>query len=378
MVSRERVNTAFEFKQLEQLLFELSENHDFTPLNAIKNLLNDFFIKSQCKQVIYTTNVDMPFFGIKVYPTLNGTQAIDILADVDSEVFPGYYIEFDSKLFDIMMDVTGDELCAMVIYAIYHTIYDAYVIDEVRFRIDQFFAATNSSVNLDSSKGYRELLAYGIKDAMCKSGSPFTKGCPDEVSIDGFLADFNYSASMMNGLKKVCLNINFMHKDIDERLITLSWVLRVCNDYEHMRIPAYKTLHKAVDLTGSALEKREIMNAMSILNSTSSMSESNIEEGFLSNWKRKSIRGIQADVYELQLRIRTAEEPEDLMSILRAANSKIAILRDYMEHEKISNSERAELEETLQLLYSIRQQVASEKEVKSRYSGYIQVTYPGI
>ena len=65
------------------------------------------------------------------------------------------------------------------------------------------------------------------------------------------------------------------------------------------------------------------------------------------------------------------------MSIIRQCNTDIAIIQDYLT-EDIPDSERQELVGVLQDLYTIRQDSAKNKEVKSRYSGYIQVVYPTI
>ena len=65
------------------------------------------------------------------------------------------------------------------------------------------------------------------------------------------------------------------------------------------------------------------------------------------------------------------------MSIIRSCNSYISILQEYLE-EDISDTDREDVVNVLQELYSIRETAANNKEVSSRYSGYIQVTYPTI
>lgn len=369
------VNMAFSFKPLEKYLFELPENHDDTTLAKIRIELDAFFTKVKCREVRYTTNTDKLFFGIKVYPMIDGSDVINLLTNEyhDEPLFSGYYVEFDSKLFDPMVDLTGDELLGILLYSIYHSVYDDAVINEIIAEVDRYMAITGTSISTNASRGCKELLAYGFKDALCKAGSVFTKADGYVCSTDGFVVEHGYGPSLLQALKKVCTNIYYMQKDIDARLITLSWAMRVCTNYDTMRAAAYRTLVKAKDLTGSALEYREIVNAADVLNHMET-----VTEGFLTKWKRSSIRGIQADVFELQLRLRSAEEYSDLLSILRAANSKIIILRDYLDNENLSDQERADVQASLDDLYSIRQNCAKDREVKSRYSGYIQVNYPGL
>ena len=94
-------------------------------------------------------------------------------------------------------------------------------------------------------------------------------------------------------------------------------------------------------------------------------------------FKRNGIKQIKNDVFELKLRLRTCEDIDELMSIIRSCNSYISILQEYLE-EDISDTEREDVVNVLQELYSIRETAANNKEVSSRYSGYIQVTYPTI
>ena len=380
----ERVNTSFEFSILERTLFGLSEDHANTTLARIKDELNKFFVKSKCKEVLYTNNTDNLFFGIRVYPSIDGSKAIELLGDNEPEVFDSYSVEIDSKLMDPITDLTGKELTALLIYNIYYTIYNPAIIDQVKFTIDAYFASSGEYIALSSSKGFRELLAYAIKDAMMKAGSLFTKRNGDAVIQDPFISDFGYTADMDTALHKIVTSISYMAKEVDDRFIVLSWVLRVGREYEYMQVPAYKTLVKAAQLTGSRLEKRELEYAARIINSM----EEPVHEGFIDGikerfsnsvmkWKRNGIRGIKSDVFELQLRLRTAEDVEELMSIIRAINSKIAILQDYLT-ENISDAEREDVTEVLQTLYTMRQEASADKAVKSRYSGYIQVTYPDV
>lgn len=380
----ERVEVGFDFSILEKTLFGLDVDHANTALSRIKDELNKFFIKSHCKDVLYTNNIDNLFFGIRVYPTIDGSKAIELLGDNEPQIFDSYSVEIDSKLLDPITDLTGKELTALLIYNIYYTVYNINIIDQVKYTIDAYFASSGEYIALSSSKGFQELLAYAIKDTFMKAGSLFTKRNGDAIIRDPFISDQGYTSDMDTALHKIVTSISYMGKEIDDRFIILSWVLRVGREFEYMQVPAYKTLIKAAQLTGSRLEKRELEYAARMINS---MTEP-VHEGFLDGikerfsnsimkWKRNGIRGVKSDVYELQLRLRTAEDVEELMSIIRAINSKITILQDYLT-EDISDIEREDVIEVLQTLYAMRQEASANKAVKSRYSGYIQVTYPDI
>ena len=380
----ERVASNFDFSILEKTLFTLDTDHSGTALNRIKTQLNTFFVKTRCKEVLYTQNTDKLFFGLRVYPILDGNKAIELLGDSDSNTFEGYYLEIDSKLLDPMLYLDGRELVALIIHEIGHIVYDTMAIQEVKNQIDMYFARSNEYVDINASKGYKELLAYAIKDAVMKVGSVFSKTGNTEMVADAFVVACGYGPELESALKKIVKSLSYMAQDVDDRFIALSWVLRLGREFSILRIPAIKTLNKAAQLTGSNLEKKELKYASRIM---STMNEP-INESALDNlkarfskkfmeFKAKGVRAIKNDVYELNLRLRCADDQDELMSIIRTINSDIAILQDYLT-EDIPDEERQDIIETLQELYDIRQKAAKDKTVKDRYSGYIQVIYPSI
>ena len=106
-----------------------------------------------------------------------------------------------------------------------------------------------------------------------------------------------------------------------------------------------------------------------------------MREGFSSKflqYKRNRIRAVRDEVFELSVRLRAAEDVDEVLSIIRSANTSIAILQDYLS-ENISDQERSEIIDSLQDLYELRQTAAKSKPVvASKYQGYIQVNYPSI
>ena len=332
----------------------------------------------------YTVNTDKLFFGMRVYPVIDGNKAMEMLGDNEPSISNGYYVEFDSKLFDPMLYLDGREYLAFLLHEVGHIAYDIDSIYKVKNAIDVYFSKSGGNINLRSSAGFKELLAYGMKDAIMKAGSIFAKCGNDEIIADAFVVACGYGPDLETGMKKIVRGISYMAKDIDDRFIALTWVLRVGREFELFRLPAVKTLNKAIKFTGSKLEKRELQYAARII----ATMEQPISEGAWDNlrekfsakflqYKRNGVRAIKDDVFELNLRLRTAEEVDELMSIIRSANSSIAILQDYLT-EDIPDAEREDILAVLQDLYAIRQKASKDKQVNSRYSGYIQVTYPAI
>lgn len=378
----QKVNSNFDFSTIEKLMFNMEENHSSSDLSKLKNELNKFFIKARCKEILYTINTDKLFFGMRVYPVFDGNKAIEILGDSKTSPFEEYYVELDSKLFDPMLGLNKREKTAILLHEVGHIVYDTATIDEVRSQIDMYFAKSEDYADISASKGYRELIGYALKDSIVKAGSLFSKLGNTEMIADTFVVSCGYGADLESAMRKVVASSTYLAKNVDDRFITLSWVLRLRSEFSIRRIPAVKTLNKAKTLTASKLEQREIAYATNIL----SRSDLGINEGFIddiksrfskkfNDFKVKGIRAMKNDIYELNLRLRTAESAEDLMYIIRQVNTDVSILQDYLA-ENLSDDERQSVIDTLAELYDIRQRAAKEQTVRDRYDSAIQVFYP--
>lgn len=378
----ERVASNFDFKTIETIMFNMEDNHSSSNLSKLRNELNKFFIKAKCKEVLYTVNTDKLFFGMRVYPVFDGNKAIEILGDRKSVPFEEYYVEFDSKLFDPMLGLNKREKTAVLLHEVGHIVYDTATIDEVRAQIDMYFSKSGDYVDVNASKGYKELIGYALKDSIVKMGSLFTKFGNTEIIADAFVVSCGYGSDLESAMRKIMRSSTYMAKNVDDRFITLSWVLRLRNEFAIRRLPAVKTLNKAKQLTASKLEQREIAYASNIMSRT----DLGLTEGFIddiksrfskkfNDFKLKGIRSIRNDIYELNLRLRTAESAEDLMYIIRQANTNITILQDYL-IEDISDDEKKAVMNTLEELYDVRQKAAKEQTVRDRYDSAIQVIYP--
>lgn len=378
----EYINTKYDFSMIEKLMFMISEDHSSSTLNKLKNEVNKLFTKSKCKDILYTNNTDKLFFGMRVYPLFDGDDTMEILGDSKTKIFEKYYIEFDSKLFDPVLGLTEKELTAVLLHEIGHIVYDIGTIDVVRKNIDLYFADADEYVDLKASKGYKELIGYALKDAVMKVGSLFTKFRDEEIVADATVVACGYGPDLETALRKIRRSDTYLNKDVDDRFITLAWVLRLRSEFDTKRIPAIHTLNRAKALTASQLEKRELDYAIKLMNRMEDpMSESIIDDlkdkfsKKVTKFKTNGVRTIRDDIYELNLRLRCAEHEDDLIFIIRTVNTDITILQDYLSDD-ISDYEREETIKALQDLYDIRQRASKDKKVRSLNSSLLNIVYP--
>ena len=364
-------------------MFILDEDHSPSTLNKVKGELNKFFNRAKCREVLYTTNTDKLFFGMRVYPVMSGDDAINIIQSDEPTLCTSYYIEIDSKLYDPMLHLTEKEVLAILLHEIGHIVYDTGTMDEVKANLDVYFANTDEFPVKPSEK-YKEVLAYAMKDSVMKVGSLFSKFGNDEIIADAFVASCGYGPYLESGFRKISRSTFYLGKNVDNKLVVLSWSIRLAKELKIKRLAAIKTLNKAKQLTGSELEKREIRSCIGSLNKLENISEGiigNIKNSFTKkhhNFKIKGLNVVKNEIYELNLKLRTAEEVNDLLQIIRVANSDIAILNDYYANENLTNLEREEINRALEELYDIRERAAKSKNVRGKFDSIIQITYPTI
>ena len=368
----------FNFQTMEYALYTIRENHAMT--STLKSELNKFFPKVKCIDVLYTENTDKLFFGMRVYPVINSEDIIDVLKDDKPLIINGYYVELDSKLFDPMLNLSERELTAMLLHEVGHIVYDTQTIDEVKKQVDMYLAASDDYLSDKYSKGYKEVLAYAMKDSIIKIGSIFSKVGNYEIIADTFVSACGYGPDLASAFRKISRSSIYLNKNVDNRLIAISWALRLKNEFNTSRLPAIKTLNKAKQLTSSKLEERELTYVSNSLNKMQDpINESIIDDvknrfsKKINDFKIKGIKAIKADAYEMNVRVRCATTQEDLLYIIRTLNTDIAILKDYLT-EDITKEEREDVMKTLQYMYEVRDIAAKQKVVQS--DSLIQVVYP--
>lgn len=383
MAKINKVNMNYNYDRMVKLMENLIIRHGSTELGMLKNELNKLFTGAKCIEVLYTNNTDKLFFGMRVYPFISAEDAIKIMTEDATVVFGKYYLEIDSKLTDPMMCLTGREMTAILLHEVGHIVNDFGTVDAVRKQVDVYFANSGESLNITDSVSYKELLAYALKDSIMKTASIFNKFGNSEMMADSFVVSCGFGPDLESGFRKLTTSAAYINKDVDNRFIVMSWVLRLHGEVKIKRLPAIRTLNKAKTLTASQLEKRELNAAVNSLNHL----EENLSESVMSDlklrlvkklekFKAKGIRGIRDDIYEMNLRLRTVESEEDALYIIRMANTNIAILQDYVTEPQLTEDERNAVYESIQELYTIRQKAAKESNIREKYGSMIQVVYP--
>ncbi len=371
----------YDFSEFRKIMSALKSDQSSMRLNQLKTELNEFFKDSTCKDVIYTNNTDKLFFGMCVMPIVDGDTAVSILQSDKAERFNAYYLELDSRLFSPLLNLTSDELVAILLHEVGHIVNTPKPVEEVRSAVDIYLAKNKETLVISDSVHYREILAYGIKNSIRKLTSLFEYK-DDEIIADEFVVMCGYGPQLESAYSKIVKNTSRINRDVSNKLIVLQWTLRLYKNVKFERISALKMLNQGKGMTASKLEIREMENVIRRLNKIDddALLESTILEfkgvnEIVRGMKVKGMRNLEDELYEYNMRIRNIDDEDTALLMLRQINLRISIIDDYIATEKLSESE-AERWSTLRGKYNILRDDLGKKKVYSKKFYGLWVEYP--
>jgi hypothetical protein len=369
----------------------------------LRKELNKFFKDSKCTDIIYTRN-DSLFFGMCVYPVVSTLDVQMIVQDDGKYRFKNYVIEIDSKIFNPIIDITPNELLAMLLHEVGHIINDPNPVEQVRDAINVSLAKENTTLSIVDTVQYYQILAYGIKNTVRKMNSMFFIYRDGEVLADEFVMMCGFQDELNNVFRKLCKNGMKVNDDVN-KLAALTWTLNLYKNVELRRIPALKLLRRASSITSSKLDKKEyeiVANALKSID-TSAIKEAAkpfkdcdfyyvlVQEG--ASLKKKDtkfailrkmvtnnkLRDFESDVYEYTLRSRHVATEEDALYLMRQINLRITAIEDALNKERFDEYERDRWFALHDKYCSLRAEMAANTKYRYDYSGsVITVQYPEI
>ena len=87
----------------------------------------------------------------------------------------------------------------------------------------------------------------------------------------------------------------------------------------------------------------------------------------------------EQDLYEYKMRIRHIADEDDAYYLMRMINTRISVIEDFLEHERLSEREHERWWTLLERYYSLREELANVTTYRYDYSdSLIVVKYPEI
>ena len=391
----------YDFEDMELACEDIILSDGKRGLDKLKKELNKFFIDSRCNEILFTHS-DSLFFGMCVYPKVDQEMVVRILQDEGKVRFSEYTIEIDSKVLHPSLSVTPREMLAMVLHEVGHIVNDTAPVDEVRKAIAFQLTKKGDALNVPKSAQYYTIISYGIKDTVRKMTSIMFIYKDSEVLADEFVHMCGYGDDLNNIFNKICKSGLKTTDRTVNKLTALAWTMSIYKEIKIKRIPALRLLEKMRGIAGSTLEKREIEI---MTNAIKTIDDNNIQEvcdlsnisvyyvfneastqvkktryaDIRRNATVKNIRKFEQDLYEYKMRIRHVSDEDDAYYLMRMINTRISVLEDFLDHERLSDVERDRWFGLLEKYYSLRDELANITTYRYDYSdSLIVVKYPDI
>ena len=342
--------------------------------NAINAIFNDC-----CRQVILTKNTDKIFFGVVVMPIIPAKEILSILMKSDKYIINQIYVELDSKLFNPMLDLTPDEITAIILHEVGMMVSDASPIEKVKADIDNYLYKKNEVIKLSDSVHYMELLSFGVRDSIRKTVSVFERAKGDWTTE--YDVDCEIDKDLDSAMVKINNNGYNYNGPIDNKFIFLSWVLRLYRKILTYRIPAIHTLKKGILLTASYLERKEMNNIIRRLeriDDDSLLTEANmltsITNFFKDNAKKMKISGLKQyedDYYQFKFEANNMETQDEAILLMHRINSRMSVIDDYLSTEEISKEDRTRWQTLYSNFNKLRGEIANSRIYQNKTRIYV-------
>ena len=86
-------------------------------------------------------------------------------------------------------------------------------------------------------------------------------------------------------------------------------------------------------------------------------------------FRQKSIRGIEDDLYEYTLRVKSVDEQDEALIILRDINSRLAIIDDYLSDPNLSKAEIERWQSVRKRYMMLREELSKKTTYDDKYYG---------
>lgn len=370
--------------------FELLKANKQTPeiMQTIKGELNRFFEDSNCKEVIFTTNTDKMFFGIKIVPMLDADDVYDYIIDDEKLRVDKYIVELDSKLFDPVMDLTPQELLTLLIREVSHLVGSSQPIEDMRNALHIYLAENRTTIKISQSIHYKEILAYGLKDYLSKAQSIFYNGDKTDVIADEFILAYGFISYLETAYDKIFNNNIKLYENCNvSKFIIFSWTLDLYRNIKTRRVGAISTLNELKTLTASRLEKMEMDNVIrriqridddSVLSEGARMDNLKIKiKEKLKKARLNNLRMIDSTFYELSMQVKNVEDENDALYLMRQINTNLSVVDEYRNSEDCDDYEKERWNAVFEKFMQLRDKLTDTVVYKNKQYGLF-VNYPEI
>jgi hypothetical protein len=223
-----------------------------------------------------------------------------------------------------------------------------------------------------------------MADALRKITSIFYD--QDEIYADAYVTKCGYGEDLQSAMDKILRSGWRINKDVNNKFVLLTWVLRLYKNVKIRRIAALRDISKAKHLTPSSLEIKEMdkvadslrkIDDSSLIEFATIIKESNPVDAKMREFKVNGLKKYEQDYYEYNMIRRNVNDQDEALWLMREVNTRISIIENYLETEKMSDSESKRWNNLYEKYLKLRDDLSSKIVYKDRFVG-LQVNYPAI
>ena len=329
-----------------------------------------------CNNFIVTENTDKLFFGVKVVPTIKWLDRYflyDVLFSEKPVLIREIDIEFDSKMFSPLVGMTANEMMAVIFYEVGHIVNTSAPVNDLRAQLDAYCAANDQVISNVKDEESIKFMGFAVAEYISKHSSLFT-GSGDKFTADEFVHYVGLDDQLENLISKISKNNFKLHDDVEDPFSSMLWTLRILSSLATRKLMAIKTLKKAIGLTGSVLEQNLMK---SLIRELETVRIVNVNEGVLHKFKYNTMKQFDEDYFEIAMRCKNVEEEEDALYLMRKINTRVSIIDDYINTEKVSPEDFKKWSKLLEKYKDLRDDLLKSTVYKGKQYG-IFVNYPDI
>lgn len=310
----------------------------------LKKVFNDFFKDYKCQWVDISNNTDKEFFGVYIYRNYNvGCFFVDDLDELYES--DEYMIDIDSKLFTIGLAVP--EIVSLIIYDMYKILSREATL-QICASIDAITAGRRvdmiRSDKVPTYAGIQHLINFCACDYLYRNYSIFSRNSDELIRIPDLLEAYVLKNTFMDATEKLFKSVNTPTRVLPNPNIIMNWIISVlCRFNEFTTEHIFSVLDDYISTSGSKyiVKKCKIIAKQFIERHVRAINKAGLREASLFNGIRKNgLRTLENDLFEYEMRVKNIDDENSAIFLMRQINSRMAIIQDYMEEEKISDAER--------------------------------------
>lgn len=387
MLAQERLDNLI--NTLNQIKYSATENEGLIKITSyiseLKDRINAIFSECggyTCTDILYTNNTDKEYFGVYVSPVIDAVTAFKIFATSEPIALSYYQLEFDSRLFEY--NLSAEEIASIILFEI-SSIMNPVQIDHVRELIDIHVLSEDDVVQIRDSINYNQLIVYAIKDTLYKVSSILFKEDVEDILSNNCIQTFELQDALVSAQSKLINNVFGMNDTVrSPKVIILQWVFMIYQDVKGYAASAIETLKDAklftaskligleIDKTINCIDKignfivKEAMDLNKFFDNKAMFSLN--ELGLFKSLKQSGLRSIEDDYYELAVQVKSIDTEADALFVLRAINSRLSILDDYIYNNTISEKDKKHWTLISKMYRDLRTSILAKKINKRKYS----------